>query len=165
MNSVENSKLLFYKTQAAFERDKDLIRDDAVVYIGNPPFIYTHGVYFKGGGGGQADIDISGNPIYYYLFTDKDTPAPSNISSYTEVSTLNGYKQCSIAMNAQYSYIAIPTTYSVTSVVTSNNEPLSIDDDFDKQIKTIDGKVMNVYRYMPVVAPTLSLIFTINIPE
>ena len=57
-------------------------------------------------------------------------------------------------MNAQYSYVAIPTTYSVASVVTSNNEPLSIDDDFDKQVKTIDGKMMNVYRYMPVVAPT-----------
>lgn len=41
-----NNRFLFYKTKDAFERDKNEIMNESIVFIADPAIIWTHGIYY-----------------------------------------------------------------------------------------------------------------------
>lgn len=157
-----------YETYDEFLEDLESgrISDDVIVYIKDRSLIYAYGQYFSGGGGGGGGIPVRlDTPILYRTVVNRDEGVSVNKYVYNEVTELTSSYAYSISLDNNYLHIAVPTSYSVSKVVTSNNETLSIDTDFEKQTVVIAGISMNVYKYIPVIAPTLTLTFTFNIPQ
>lgn len=174
--NIYTHKKQFGSNQVAYDYYDDFQADlyggkidkNAVVYIKDKAMIYAYGTYFQGGsggGGGGGDTPIS---LDYPILTrtvSEDVAVSTNKADYIETSTLTSDYKMSVPLNNQYLHIAVPTQYSIRNVVTSNNETLSIDDDFDLEVHEIDGSEMNIYKYVPVIPPTFTLTFTFNIPQ
>ena len=162
-----NNRFLFFRTQEQFEKQKNQILDDSIVFVKNPPIIWTHGVYYTGGGGGtpESTIDIFNTPIYYHRFTNKEEPIPS-IGNYegsvVELSGSNGRGSTTISLNGYFLYLVVPNNITLVSAITSRQEPLSLEENFDTDTTTIDGH--KVWIYSPTVAPeNLSITFTFTV--
>ena len=168
-NTLQNKKdSISYETYDEFLEDleRGRISDNAIIYIKDRALIYAYGQYFSGGGGGGGGIPVRlDTPILYRTVINRDETISTNKYVYNEVTELTSSCAYSIALENNYLHIAVPTSYSISKVVTSNNETLSIDDDFEKQTVVIAGISMNVYKYTPVIPPTLTLTFTFNIPQ
>ena len=163
-----NNRFLFFQTGRQFEAQKDKILYDSIVFVKNPPFIWTHGVYYEGGGGGggeQSTIDIYDTPIYYSRFIDKNTPIPTIGNYDNSIVELIGSHQVgtdSIQLNDSFLYLAVPNNITLTKAETSNREPLSLTDNFVVYENEIPG--YKVWKYMPVIAPEdLTITFTFRV--
>jgi len=164
------NRLLFFKTQQAFEEKKNEIRSDAIVFIKDPAVIWTHDTYYTGGSGGGGStaqtIELS-SPIYYYKFTKKDEQISFDVDDYTAITTLTAIDQTSkvgttqISLAGEFFIMLVPESLSFTAAVTSRYEPLDIEENFI-DLGIFDG--YHRYGYIPDVAPeslTLTLTFSI----
>ena len=159
---------LVYDQYAEFLEDLDaeIIPDDVVVYIKDKALIYGFGVYFSGGSGGGGGVPVLLNiPILYIKPTNRDADISPSLNVYTQVTELTSNKTLTVDLSNQYLHILVPTSYNITNIITSNNETLSLQDDFEAETVQIEGMIMNAYKYIPVIAPSMSLTFTFNIPQ
>lgn len=167
-----NTRFLYYKTQESFEADKQNILNDSIVFVGEPPIIWTHGTYYTGGGSPGPTpptptytIDITATPIKYLLSKDRTIQDPQfnsrfttlNASSATATSGTRG-----LSINGNFLYMAVPNNITLTRAVTSNQEVLDINTNFVVDRETVEGHVL--YKYLPVIAPSnLSITFTFRV--
>lgn len=167
--ALDNKKNpIVYEQYTVFLQDLEqgLIPDDVVVYIKDKSLIYAFGTYFSGGSGGGGGVPfILDTPILYIRPTNRDADISPSLNVYTQVTELTSNKALTISLSNQYLHLVVPTQYSITKIVTSNNETLSLQDDFEAETVEINGRIMNAYKYIPVIAPSISLTFTFNIPE
>jgi len=166
-----SSRFLYYKTLRSFEQalEQNEISAQSIVFIETPRRIWTHGMFFSGGGGGAGGytFDIS-TPIFYYTYTEKGSEIPTTADSYSQITSLtstddeNTTGTASIPLSNQFLYLAVPTSIQADSIViTSNNERINIG---SAQSVTIDGTIYSVYKYEPALAPqNLTLTFTFNL--
>lgn len=165
---------LVYDSYDRFVEDKDAgrIANDVIVYIKDKGLIYAYGTFFSGGGGsGEGGVPVKiYPPILYKTSQTQISQFPTNYNAYTQVSELNSSKNLTVSLNNKYLLLLIPTMYQVTNIVTSNNERLTLQDDFIydssfTQIASDSGVMIHVkaYKYFPVIAPNMSLTFTFNV--
>lgn len=161
-----------YYSDFLYDLQRGLIPNDVVVYIKDKGLIYAFGTYFSGGGGGGGIPVEVDPPIMYQTPTNKADFSPT-YNNYTSVPELSSSKKLTITLNNRYLLLLIPTQYTVTNIITSNNETLTLADDFifdenfteiydTSKSRTIQVKA---YKYFPVIAPNMSLTFTFNIPQ
>jgi hypothetical protein len=162
---MKDNRFYFFQTKKRFEAKKDTVPYDAIVFIKKPAQIWTHDTYFSGGGGGSYAYDLSAAPIFWRTVTDRNATISTNISSYNQVTSLSS-QSLSITLNEQFLHIVVPTTYNITSIRTSNNETLTVEDDFEKSSITVAGVSANVYKFVPVYPADYTIVFTFsNLPE
>lgn len=153
-------------TEFLADLEEGVIPDTAVVYITDKALIYAFGTYFSGGSGSGGGVPVLLDmPILYIRPTNRDADISPTFSVYTQVTEISSDKKLSIELSNQYLHILVPVQYHVTNVLTSNNETLSITDDFEHEQIVINGLTMNAYKYIPIIAPSMSLTFTFNIPQ
>lgn len=164
-------RFLYYKTLKSFEQalEQNEILDQSIAFIETPRRIWTHNIYFSGGGGGTGGYTFNiSTPIYYYKYEEKGSEIPTTIVSYSEINSLtsvndeNTIGTTSIPLSDQFLYLAVPENIQLNdTVVTSNNERISIG---SSQTVDIGGTQYNVYTYEPTLAPqNLTLTFTFNL--
>lgn len=150
-----------------------LIPDDVVVYIKDKGLIYAFGTFFSGGGGGGGGVPVEVDPAILYQTPANKADFTPTYDNYTAVSELNSSKKLTVVLENQYLLLLVPTQFSITHIITSNNEELSLNDDFilDEDFTQIydthKARMVSVkaYKYFPVIAPNMSLTFTFNIPQ
>lgn len=116
------------------------------------------------------DAIVLNPPFLYRLTQEKDEAISIQQRDYIAVRELPYTKSFTLSLNERFFHIAMPKAYSITKIITSNQEPLYLDDDvnFSKQetIFWIDDKPVqtNIYSFHPVIRPeSINITFTINI--
>ena len=124
-------------------------------------------IEFYVSGGKSKDVDP---PFLYRLTQNRDDAISIQQKDYTAVRKLPYNGSFTLSLRDRFFHIAMPKAYSITKIITSNQEPLYLDDDvnFSKQetIFWIDDKPVqtNIYSFHPVIRPeSINITFTINI--
>lgn len=166
LSRKKNPVVYDHYTDFLADLDRGIVPDDVVVYIKDRSLIYAFGTYFSGGSGGGGGVPVMlDTPILYIKPSNRDADISPTFSIYTQVTEISSDKKLSIELSNQYLHILVPVQYHVTNILTSNNETLSITDDFEHEQIVINGLAMNAYKYIPIIAPSMSLTFTFNIPQ
>lgn len=167
-----NTRFLYYKTQESFEADKPNILNDSIVFVGDPPIIWTHGTYYTGGSGPGPtptptySIDISATPILYLLSAERDVENPqftNTIRSLSAGSATTRVGTSSLNVSGKYLYMAVPNNITFISAKTSPmGETLYPAEDFVVDTETLEGHT--IYKLLPaVLSSNMSITFTFRV--